>query len=685
MAHGVVQTDNVKVHQAVHGYADGHRQLTASVSLKPNDAKTMLVLSDISGAGAQIGDDGYLTGYPLAESGFYALARTWPAPEMSRPGCVWTHTLLIEFADLATLIYPIELLLLFRRPVLGETADYGKAARAPAVSASYANIDPNSVSWCRQVVAHLYGEPKRKIIAARSQGLQADEVVLAIWGQQWPRLRRTFRFCTLAAIDRSTDSYAFDLQLFRSSDRSARNRFANAVDAESLPRDDGLWLEDTISDLCQPDTTGLRGFLRRVGGNVTSGREAFRSLCRLHRLIAEFSDRPESVDGAIDLVTSQLQVSNDSGLQVFVANEALKQAGSLRGPALHYVLKSIDSVDSQLLSEHAEALGRSAWLDAPQHLESMLSDGEVPRRVAERTLSSLHIDELLDGMRRLPSLEHTILRSRNEIVLHPNFWKATNIATDEALEISQRPEFRAEAIAAVTSAGRADLARKATLKFGAFEVLSALANRYDESSESFTDWLAAAVEPFAVARFFAGGHSHSKALLCELASRLAPDQVPNQIGADPWLTAYKSATGTVSRDSELFLDAYLLARALGHSSRNSADLARIGFEPVYRAAWNGQLPDKGWRLMEHRLPSSMWSSWDRCLRIQKGVVELFVDRDLDPFTFASLTSDDWLFSLLVNSARSSYRGRRYISRVRDAVASSNAAARLSSLTTLSDD
>jgi len=139
MAHGVVQTDNVKVHQAVHGYADGHRQLTASVSLKPNDAKTMLVLSDISGAGAQIGDDGYLTGYPLAESGFYALVRTWPAPEMSRPGCVWTHTLLIEFADLATLIYPIELLLLFRRPVLGETAVYGKEARAPAVSASYAN------------------------------------------------------------------------------------------------------------------------------------------------------------------------------------------------------------------------------------------------------------------------------------------------------------------------------------------------------------------------------------------------------------------------------------------------------------------------------------------------------------------------------------------------------------------
>ncbi|MGH8667450.1 MAG: hypothetical protein ACREUX_24610, partial [Burkholderiales bacterium] len=70
-----------------------------SLRLKPRDAKTVLVLSDIASSGLRIASDGYLTGYPLPDSGYYALARTWSATEIKRPGAVWTHTLLIEFAD----------------------------------------------------------------------------------------------------------------------------------------------------------------------------------------------------------------------------------------------------------------------------------------------------------------------------------------------------------------------------------------------------------------------------------------------------------------------------------------------------------------------------------------------------------------------------------------------------------
>ena len=76
MAHGVMAAQKPKLQQALHGYADGHRQLALSTTLKPRDQKALLALSDISGPGARLDDDGYLTGYPLLESGFYALART---------------------------------------------------------------------------------------------------------------------------------------------------------------------------------------------------------------------------------------------------------------------------------------------------------------------------------------------------------------------------------------------------------------------------------------------------------------------------------------------------------------------------------------------------------------------------------------------------------------------------------
>ncbi len=74
------------------------------------------MMSDASGPTATIGLNGYLTGYPLSESGHYALARTWPAPELPRPGCVWTHTILIDFSDIPSLVRVDGLLKLFRRP-----------------------------------------------------------------------------------------------------------------------------------------------------------------------------------------------------------------------------------------------------------------------------------------------------------------------------------------------------------------------------------------------------------------------------------------------------------------------------------------------------------------------------------------------------------------------------------------
>jgi hypothetical protein len=52
-----------RVHQALHGCADGHRLLACSTSLKPRDQKTMFVMSDVSGASLASTLMVYLTGY----------------------------------------------------------------------------------------------------------------------------------------------------------------------------------------------------------------------------------------------------------------------------------------------------------------------------------------------------------------------------------------------------------------------------------------------------------------------------------------------------------------------------------------------------------------------------------------------------------------------------------------------
>ncbi|WP_354234952.1 hypothetical protein [Bradyrhizobium sp. I1.8.5] len=60
--------------------------------------------------------ESYLTGLPLTEPVRYALIRTLPAPEMPRPGCVWSDVLLLDQRLLTTIGSLASLLGEFRHP-----------------------------------------------------------------------------------------------------------------------------------------------------------------------------------------------------------------------------------------------------------------------------------------------------------------------------------------------------------------------------------------------------------------------------------------------------------------------------------------------------------------------------------------------------------------------------------------
>lgn len=59
---------SILVHQALHGYNDGHRLVSSSLPIDTSDARIMLVMSDLSGPGLKPPADGYLTGYPLEKA-----------------------------------------------------------------------------------------------------------------------------------------------------------------------------------------------------------------------------------------------------------------------------------------------------------------------------------------------------------------------------------------------------------------------------------------------------------------------------------------------------------------------------------------------------------------------------------------------------------------------------------------
>ena len=115
----------MKIEQVLHGYNNGHTILQASSrSLTANDMARMDILSDWTGYQDGRDDSSYITGYPLKDSPCYVVAKSWYAYEMERPGCVWTHSLLLNLDDIDKNFDFRLLLTYFKRPVKNEYKEY---------------------------------------------------------------------------------------------------------------------------------------------------------------------------------------------------------------------------------------------------------------------------------------------------------------------------------------------------------------------------------------------------------------------------------------------------------------------------------------------------------------------------------------------------------------------------------
>ena len=501
----------------------------------------------------------------MSESGFFALGRTWSAPEMDRPGCVWTHTLLIEFSDLAALDTLTCLLDLFRRPS-GASAAPEYAKPATLAGSTEADVSGVAESWARQVIAGLYGVPKRSIVAGRLGDDEVDRTVLALWAQQWPRLRRGFRFCTFATVDRSVDSDSFDLQVVPISHRSVHARFSDAVDVETCAPTCGRWLDDAVQDLLYPDGFGLRGFFRQLGSDIVAGREAFRPLCRLHRAVNGYDGQPATLRDAIGVLQDEFGAKRARIAWKTVANAAFERVETLDEFSFDFLWNNLGLVAPDELLAGAAQLGKLAWQRDPGMLVPIVNDEGPLKIVIERTLAELETSELVAGLTRAPLLLGTALVYRPQLVRIPAFWAGLD-SVDEAFRASKKEHLEGVALSAAMVGGRHDLAPQAVQEFGSGLVLQALCASWERAGDGSRSWLRQSLgDSTVVAEFLTTESIIPMSMLYELSRKLPPDAVPNDYGDDPWLIAWRHAVGAIDHSAASHIAAYLLTRALGQRS-----------------------------------------------------------------------------------------------------------------------
>lgn len=250
--------DSIEIHQTLHGYSDGHQLISSSVNLSSQSERVMAILSDLSGSEIDNNFTEYYTGYFLYEEKYYVLSKTWYANEMKRPGCVWTHSLLIKELDLQVLQYFGLVGSLFTRPK-NTFEEYNNSIFFDKQKCDNETVDYEKL---RFVVWSMYNFSQPVIISAKKESLFSNEI-LYLWQLFAGDFLKYFTFCTGSLSGRKIYDISFDLQvvpenLARGIARSVDNcKLIDTVDDENRIQ---KWIDTFALKITQFDTDNLVSF-----------------------------------------------------------------------------------------------------------------------------------------------------------------------------------------------------------------------------------------------------------------------------------------------------------------------------------------------------------------------------------------------------------------------------------------
>ncbi|SFM24046.1 GAP1-N1 domain-containing protein [Pelosinus propionicus] len=291
--------DFIEIEQTLHGYFNGHHMLASSVQLSSRSEKTMDVLSDLSGPEMNKDFVEYITGYPLQDDQYYVIAKTWYATEMKRPGCVWTHSLLIKLEDLKRVQFCKHFLDLFIRP----TVEFDKYlySNKLKLDLSNTNSDINNLSRFKLefLIWSIFNHNEAVLISANTSLDYTTEIIF-LWKIYSDVFCNKFSFCTGSLANRKIRDKLFDLQfvpypLAKSISRTARNSIVLENPKNKYP----LWVEEITNKILSQGNKEFEDFIT-IFGLEYNQKKYFKKFAELYIDITRGFDKLNALFLSID-------------------------------------------------------------------------------------------------------------------------------------------------------------------------------------------------------------------------------------------------------------------------------------------------------------------------------------------------------------------------------------------------
>ena len=594
--------------QCVHGYDHGHKMLSSSSPLPKETLNMLLKMSDasISGFGASFSP--YITGYPLTEIGAYALSKTWPAPELERPGCVWTQTIIIDFSDLAQIMNMSALLELFEKPGRDNLNSFSRSITFDNAQVSIKN-NFDAKEDIATILSSIYKHPVENVIFPIVN--HVDMIIMAIWSQQWPKLRRSFSFRTLVPV--SSNSYSFDIGFNNS------NKY-HLIESNEISK----WVISATDDLYEQNTK-LKKFLWFYGPYCSKPKESYSLLVNLHNALNSDNEE-EGLSDAISLVLDWKEVP--SKLLFKVVSSSLFFLEQKYNPALFF---SVSNVMSKLRfnGESSNAL-LDIFIDIMNNqnpkvilsfIEVCNSDYLIYQLYREMSLSKLILI--------FNKVDHNkIIEVRPDILFTKDYWNTSKVIPDSVYSIIDMDKNSLKPLVNAVAGSRNFNHINNFISTGGAKVTTVLLESMKDSYRDDNLINIVVNHKEYLQQSFYDLNDISLDLLCSLCAGVNKEYFNYSEVEDDWAYAVSNSTGKLS-SSQFDLSIFLFKRAFNKSTPETEKLIRLSLDQIIDAIMNDNVTYKQWQELLEVIPVMKWWEWDKCEHVLKSVTLLLLDKRID--------------------------------------------------------
>ncbi len=618
----------IQIHQVLHGYRNGHQLLAASAEFSFSDRRLLDSMSDGAGIDSTNCRDGYITGYILPESQKYVLAKTWYADDMSRPGCVWTHSLIFDFDSICQIKSPRRILELFNRPCLEKYNEYKEVILINQEDFS------NSVELekLQYTIYTIYGTDRPKYVEIEDNGY-TESVILAV--SHMPRqLLEKFSFCSNSLNNRFIDGKNFSYQMVTKD--NIYRVCANMAEGKLYQQREGVigspaWAREYAKAIILDKLSNVEVFMKIFEQHLQKF-STFNQLLRLY-FVTKGLDEQYSLFDYYEILK---KVSEDEYILYFecIKNELVygEYFDNLFLNDFRELIDIADKNKKKLKKDEKDKLVKKI-LDkkinkVPEFLDNYIH-GTLSKQ-GESIAQAIIMQAKPENLKQISNMDHDIVvvavATNNKLIMSQDIWNLPrNFQCDviNVLDSSISYDEWLRILELILKEGKEDIS-DAVYNKAQEKLVPALLTLFQKQTE-----VQHIEQIYIWDRYLLRDQVNLTGKLLQIAQTdirkhlllkidTYNNAIKNSISADDWVKLIKSCTfKSVSEKQDMAIK--LLPLILESNEIYPDDIVAFSFLVVHDALAESRVPYEEWNLFEKLLPVvDLCYSWDKCLRLRKA-------------------------------------------------------------------